>query len=214
MPRNPSLKDILFQLDKYINSFDWNNLTKSKLSILQAFLRLATKDGYSAVTMRSLATMVDLKPSTIYSHFPEGKDEIVSSALRWHYHTFALSVRDGFKGCETPTQFWQALIRVHISEQIKRPENDLWDTLMAMDRLGSILQPELRNEMQEWMRFCDYMYESIAISMGYNNIEHRTKQIRVLLDGANSWWTWDGTDIDLKNCIDEALKISTGMLKI
>ena len=214
MLRNPLLNDILFQLDKYINSFDWNNLTKSKLSILQAFLRLATKDGYSAVTMRSLATMVDLKPSTIYSHFPEGKDEIVSSALRWHYHTFALSVRDGFRGCETPIQFWEALIHVHITEQIKRPENDLWDTLMAMDRLGSILPPDLRAAVVEWMDFCDLMYADIAKSLGYQDITKRAIQIRILLDGANSWWKWDGTEENLRNCISEALKISNGMLKI
>lgn len=214
MQKNSSPNDILFQLDKYINSFDWNALTKSKLSILQAFLILATKDGYSAVTMRSIAKMVDLKPSTIYSHFPEGKDEIVSSALRWHYHTFALSVREGFRGCKTPIQFWEALIRVHITEQIKRPENDLWDTLMAMDRLGSILPSDLRAEVVEWMEFCDFMYSEIAKSLGYQEIGKRAIQIRILLDGANSWWKWDGTEENLLNCISEALKISNGILKI
>ncbi|GAA5555996.1 hypothetical protein Asch01_00695 [Acinetobacter schindleri] len=208
------LEDLNFKLNTHIETFDWEGLTKSKLLILKAFLRLSTSEGYAAVTMRSIAKMVDLKPSTIYSHYPEGKEEIVSSALRWHYHTFALSVKEGFKNCESPEQFWESLIRVHITEQIKRPENDLWDTLMAMDRLGSILQPELRDEMHTWMVFCDYMYEAIAMSLGYQNVNQKAKQIRVLLDGANSWWSWDGTDESLSKCIDEALNIANGMLKI
>lgn len=128
-------KEMLQRLDAYLTSFEWENITKSKLSILQAFLKLATKNGYDAVTMRSLAKAVNLKPPSIYSHFPDGKDQIVSSALRWHYYSFAIAVKEGLSQSQTKSEYWSALIRVHITQQIKNPENDLFDMLMSTDCL-------------------------------------------------------------------------------
>ncbi|RJF58840.1 TetR/AcrR family transcriptional regulator [Serratia inhibens] len=207
-------KEMLQRLDAYLTSFEWENITKSKLSILQAFLKLATKNGYDAVTMRSLAKAVNLKPPSIYSHFPDGKDQIVSSALRWHYYSFAIAVKEGLSQSQTKSEYWSALIRVHITQQIKNPENDLFDMLMSTDRLGGILPYELRSEMLEWLAFCDFMYESIATDFGIEDANQKGVLIRVTLDGANSWWKWDGSEENLEQCIQYAEKIATGILKI
>lgn len=207
-------KTMLQRLDTYLTSFEWENLTRSKLSILQAFLKLATKQGYDAVSMRSLAKAVDLKPPTMYSHFPDGKDQIVSSALRWHYHSFAMAVKEGLSQSAASEEYWSALIRVHITQQIKHPENDLFDMLMATDRLGSVLPTDLRKEMVEWMAFCDFMYESIATDLGAEDAKQKSRLIRVSLDGANSWWSWDSTEENLEECISYAEKIATGILKL
>jgi len=206
-------KIMLQRLDLYLNSFEWENITKSKLSILLAFLQIATKEGYNAVSMRSLAKAVDLKPPTIYSHFPEGKDQIVCAALRWHYHAFAQAVKEGVSQSTTPEEYWSSLIRVHITQQIKHPENDLFDMLMATDRMGSILPTDLRAEMIEWMSFCDFMYESIATDLGFDDAKQKSRLIRVSLDGANSWWSWDGSQKSLEKCITYAEKVATGILK-
>lgn len=207
-------RKMLQQLDAYLTSFEWENFSKSKLSILQAFLKIATKDGYDAVSMRSLAKAVDLKPPTMYSHFPDGKDQIVSSALRWHYHSFAMAVKEGLSQSETLEEYWSALIRVHITQQIKHPENDLFDMLMATDRLGSILPTDLRSEMIEWLSFCDFMYESMATDFGIDDAKQKSKLIRVTLDGANSWWKWDESQENLEECIRYAERIATGILTI
>lgn len=207
-------KMMLHRLDSYLTSFEWESLTKSKRSILQAFLKLATKEGYDSVSMRGLAKAVNLKPPTMYSHFPDGKDQIVSSALRWHYHTFATAVKEGLGSCRRPEEYWSALIRVHITQQIKHPENDLFDMLMATDRLGSVLPNALRTEMVEWMAFCDFMYESIATDLGADDAKRKSRLIRVSLDGANSWWSWNGTEEDLEECIGYAQKMATGILKL
>ncbi|MCS5990874.1 TetR/AcrR family transcriptional regulator [Klebsiella variicola subsp. variicola] len=136
MPTLVKTNDMLRRLDVYLRSFDWQSLTPSKRSILQAFLRLSTKDGFSSVTMRNLANAVNLKPSSIYSHFPAGKDEILSVALRWNNNIYSMAVKEGLNSCTTPEQFWDALVSTHVSQQIMRPENDLWDLLMTTDRLG------------------------------------------------------------------------------
>lgn len=78
---------------------------------------------------------------------------------------------------------------MHITQQIKHPENDLFDMLMATDRLGSVLPNALRTEMVEWMAFCDFMYESIATDLGADDAKRKSRLIRVSLDGANSWWS-------------------------
>ena len=75
---------MLRRLENYVNTFDWDSLTRSKQVILDAFLRVATREGIASVSMRSLAAAAGVKPPTIYSHFPEGRDQIVAAAMRWH----------------------------------------------------------------------------------------------------------------------------------
>ena len=69
-------------------------------------------------------------------------------------------------------------------------------------------------EMVEWMAFCDFMYESIATDLGADDAKRKSRLIRVSLDGANSWWSWNGTEEDLEECIGYAQKMATGILKL
>lgn len=207
------VSDMLGKLDAFVVSFDVSGLTKSKKTILQSFLRLATAHGYSAVTMRTLASAAGVKPPTIYSHFPGGRDEIVSAALRWHHHDFSSAVREGLQGCSSPDQFWHALIRVHIVQQITQPENDLWDMLVATDRLGGFLHPDLRKEVDSWLRFCDYLYESILLDSGHVDACRKARLLRVCFDGAGNWWSWDGTAANLEECVAYATKIAEGIIR-
>ena len=213
MPTLVKTNEMLRRLDVYLSSFDWQSLTPSKRSILQAFLRLSTKDGFSSVTMRNLANAVNLKPSSIYSHFPAGKDEILSVALRWNNNIYSMAVKEGLNSCTTPEQFWNALVSTHVNQQIMRPENDLWDLLMTTDRLGEILPQDLRNEMVEWMSFCDFMYEAIATDWGYSDAKQKSRLIRVFIDSTNSWWQWNGSEKNLEECRHYAMRITSAILK-
>src|SRR5689334_2690352 len=142
-----SSKELLARLEKYLGTFDWNGLTTSKQVILEAFLRVATRDGIASVSMRTLAAAVGLKPPTIYSHFPGGRDEILSNALRWHYNHYAHGLFEDLKNVRAPEESWYALINFHVRQQLQRPENDIWDTLIATDRIAKLLPEGLREEI-------------------------------------------------------------------
>ena len=47
----------------------------------------------------------------------------------------------------TPEDYWAALVRFHLAQQFQRPEADLWDLLVATDRVARFLSDEIRDEV-------------------------------------------------------------------
>jgi AcrR family transcriptional regulator len=204
------------QLRQYIGKVDWGDLTYRRRQILEAFVSLASTNGYESVTMRTLGERVGVKAPSIYRHFAGGRDEIVTEAFRWHFYRFASAVLEGTDGTDDVHDFWNALVRVHLQRQLESPENDLWDILMASDRIAGFLPPETRREYTEWLFLYDQMYVGAAAELGYE-FDDVGKFVRVVvkvLDTANEWCRWDGTKKDLHRCVEQAIAISRALLSV
>lgn len=205
---------MLKSLDRLIGVFDAGILTSTKRGILEAFIRLATLEGYGATSIRGLASSVGLKPPSLYSHFPDGKEQIIGEALKLQIHAFSSAVRDALRPCTTPHEFWSALIRLHVHQQITLPENEMWDILVAKDRLGPFLRQEIRVQLEEWQDFCDFMYQAIAEDMGYDCCVDQARVIRQALDASARWWRWDGSSENLEAASDFATKIASAIIEV
>jgi AcrR family transcriptional regulator len=200
------------EITRQLEKFDWSDLTPGRRNILDAFLKLAGSMGYSAVSVRVLSSEVNLKAPSIYSHFPGGRDEIVAEALRWHYYRFGIAVLEAIDGCRSPEEFWDALVRLHVTRQLERPESDLWDLVVATDRLGQFLQPEIRKEVHHWLSLCEALYEAAAEDMGYSEAKVKASIVMTLLNGAGSWCAWNGEKTHLDVCAQMAIAVSRNIL--
>lgn len=194
------------ELERHLNQFDWTALTPGRKNILRAFLQVATAEGYAAVTMRTLSKALNIKPPSLYSHFPGGRDEIVTESLRWHYYNFGISVLEAIKSVDTAEDFLDAYINVHITHQIQRPENNLWDILIASDRIGKFLQPDIRNEVNYWVSLCAKLYQASAEAFGVKDSEIKSKMALAFLDSSSSWCDWNGKASDMPRVCDLAKK--------
>lgn len=204
---------MLARLEQYLGTFDWSGLTRGKQVILESFLRLATREGISNVSMRSLATAAGVKPPTMYFHFPEGREQIVAAAMRWHCSNFAQLLREALAGCQTPEDYWTALIGFHVRQQLQFPENDIWDALIATDRIAKTLPEALRNEIEDWEDFCDYMYFSIAQDLGAKNAGLEARALRKLIDSIGSWWSWDESESGLDEAVKQSLELARRIIR-
>lgn len=197
---------------RHLDQFDWTKLTNGRRQVLEAFLELATTQGFSGVTMRGLAKALNVKASSIYFHFPDGRDEIVAQTLRWHYHCWGSAILSAVENSADPSEFWDSMIRTHVKRQLELPESDLWDILVATDRICCFLQPGIRQEIEHWLQLCVQMYEAAACEMGYNNCEVSARAIIKLLDGVRSWCDWSGPGSDLEACTARAIAMSRAIL--
>ncbi|MDZ3992562.1 TetR/AcrR family transcriptional regulator [Pseudomonas sp. Teo4] len=194
------------ELERHLNQFDWTALTPGRKNILGAFLQVATAEGYAAVTMRTLGNALNIKPPSLYSHFPGGRDEIVTESLRWHYYNFGISVLEAIESATTAEEFLDAYIIVHITHQIQRPENNLWDILIASDRIGNFLQPDIRNEVNYWISLCAKLYQAAAEAFGVKDSVVKSRMALAFLDSASSWSDWNGTASDMPRVCELAKK--------
>jgi AcrR family transcriptional regulator len=193
------------ELRTHLGKFDWSGLTGGRKSILKAFLKVATAEGYSAVTMRRLAQVLGIKAPSIYTHFPGGRDEIVGECLRWHYFNFGTAVLQAIGPACDVDEFLKALVYVHLSHQIQGPENHLWDLLVASDQIGSFLSSETRSDVEYWISLCSRLYEAAAYEYCDVDPELRARMALALLDGATSWSDWNGTQSDVDRLSQKAL---------
>lgn len=204
--------EALAQLRATIAAFDWAGLTEGRRQILEAFLRIATTEGYSSVTMRALGKQLNLKAPSLYSHFPDGRDQVVGMALRWHYSRW---VDDAITALEPMTDargFLDALIGHHVRSQLTMLENDMFDLLLATDRISGTLPPEIRAEADQLTSLYTSLFAAAIQDLGHANANSAAAIIVSLLDGVRSWSQWDGSTSTLDDIVKTAAEISHAVI--
>jgi hypothetical protein len=132
----------------------------------------------------------------------------VTEAYRWHFFRFATAIIDVVDGTENAAEFWRSIIRVHLHYQMRLPENDMWDILIASDRVAGFLPDEAREEHRQWVGLYDDMHAAAALELGhtFGMIGVFVRLVVKILDTANEWCHWDGTDSDFDRCVDDAVR--------
>jgi AcrR family transcriptional regulator len=199
-------------LQRELKSFDWSGITAGQRQILEAFLQVATSAGFASVTMRAIGKQLDVSAAALYAHFPGGRDEIVTEALRYHYSGWADVVVTALQGVDDPDDFFATLIEVHVRTQLQRVDNDMFDLLMAVDRLAQVLPDQARNEANRLVQRHRALLVGVARDLGYeHDVERLAALVTSMLDGARSWSAWDGDDVTLADVTRIAVAASRSM---
>ena len=209
-----SYADALEAFIHRMGEWNWAGQSASRRRILEAFLELAIANGFNSVSMRTIANAVNIKPPSLYSHFPAGRDEIVAESLRWHFHRFAMDLIDAVTPATSADEFWNALVKLHFTRQVRLPQSNLWDLLVATDKMVGFLPGELRAQVDDWVSLYEHMYVAAALDMGYPNAEERVKVVMTLLEGATRWASTECDDQELEALADRAVMISRTVLNM
>ncbi|WP_173009955.1 TetR/AcrR family transcriptional regulator [Mycolicibacterium sp. P9-64] len=203
------------QLRTYVNTVDWSHMTYRRQQILEAFVELASTIGYESVTMRALGERVGVKAPSIYRHF-DGRDTIVAEAYRWHFYRFASALLEAVDRAGDVEEYWNALIGVHVRRQLESPENDMWDILLAGDRIAGFLPSDMRDEYRAWLRLYEQMHEAAVRELGYGSTDvgKFAKIVVKIFDTVGEWCDWDGTERGMQLCIAQAIAISRALLAV
>jgi len=199
---------------EFLSRRDWSAQAPARRRVLRAFLRLAAANGFNSVSMRMLGQDLGLKAPSLYSSFPRGRNEIVAESLSWFTHKFARELLAAVEVASTPEEYWVALVHFHLTQQLKTPEADLWNLLVASDKVMPFLTNEVREEVASWLRLHDAMYAAAAQEMGFVVTGQTTQVISTLLDGAGRWSAWNGTSAQLDTLLDHAVAWSRSVLEV
>ena len=201
-------------LRQHLDKTDWSRQSPSRQRILEVFLRLAVENGFNSVSMRMLGKALDIKAPSVYSHFPGGRDEIVAESLRWHFHQFGTALLAEVDKESSADEYWDALVRVHVVRQLTLPESNLWDLLVASDRMAGFLPDGLRLEVTEWIELHEAMYRAAARALGVESPEEPVRIVVTLLEGATRWCQWSGSDDELPALTRHVVALTRSVLTI
>ncbi|MCR1160355.1 TetR/AcrR family transcriptional regulator [Paenarthrobacter sp. UW852] len=197
-----------------LEDWNWAGQKTARQNILEAFLELAIANGFNSVSMRTIANAVNIKPPSLYSHFPEGRDEIVAESLRWHFHRFGVALLEAVAPAANAEEFWDAMVRLHFTRQVRLPESNLWDLLVATDRMAGVLPKDLRAQVDDWVTLHEQMYVAAARDMGCSDPTEHVRVVVTLLEGATRWASRDCTDAELEELANRAVTLSRAILAV
>ncbi|NYD25191.1 TetR/AcrR family transcriptional regulator [Kineococcus aurantiacus] len=205
--------DALEALRTRLAAMDWTRLTPGRRHILEAFLRVATSGGYSSVTMRSLSRAVNLQPASLYSHFPGGRDEVVSEALRWNDYQHSSAIVTAVEATTTAAQYWDALVRVYAERQLTLLENDMFDLIVASDRIGNFLPDATRSSIRDIFQVQVGCGVAAAQDMGYTgDLVMAVRLVFSVLDRIHTWAEWDGRAETVPDIVEAAVRSARALL--
>lgn len=182
-----ALADAITAFRRRLERYDWSGQTPSRRQILEVFLRLAIQRGFTTVSMRMIAQEIGIKAPSIYAHFPGGRDEIVADSMRWHFHEFGMAVLDEIADCAMPDDVWTTIVRVHLTRQLQFPQNDLWDLMIATDRLVDVLPPAVSAEAQDLVEHYEALFRTAVDEAGFEAADDAVRIVMTLLEGAGRW---------------------------
>ncbi|WP_204161407.1 TetR/AcrR family transcriptional regulator [Gordonia terrae] len=191
-----------------------DGMSPAKRRVVEAFLKLCVTHGLSSVSMRTVAKELDIKAPSIYTHFPGGRDEIVTESLRWHYHQFCGALVEAVVHTPDAASFWDAMVRLHFTRQVRLPESNFWDLIVATDRTAHILPAELSEKVAHWVDLYESLYVAAALDMGIDNSERRVKIVNTLLEGATRWFDTDAGDDEVSRGADQAVLMCRNILSL
>lgn len=160
--------------------------------------------------MRMIAKSIGIQAPSIYAHFAEGKDEIVSQSLGWHFHRFGSALLDATTDDQTADEFWDSMVRLHFTRQLTLPESNMWDLIVQTDRTAAIFPPKLRATVATWVDLHEDMYVAAAIDLGYSSPRPAVRTVVALLESTTRWS--DATGLPIEEAADRAVGLSRHLL--
>lgn len=202
----------LAEMESAVAAFDWSRLTDGRRQILEAFLSVATAEGYTSVSMRTLGARLNVKAPTLYSHFPGGKDELVSMALRWRFDQWASGAIDALRPTDGPEEYFDALVDYYVRNQLVTVDNEMFDLLLASDRYAANLPDSTRRESARFVLLTHELVSGGVADLGHQDPHYAAGIIISLLDSVRTWSRpfGDGDDLDAR--VAEARSIVDAIL--
>ena len=174
--------------------------------VLNASLKLISKEGYAAVSMRQIAGEVGLNAGAIYNHFPT-KQAILHQLMISHLSGL-LDALDGQPEPTEPAAALEAFARFHIRYHIDKPE----EVFIAYMELRNLEPEPYREVMARRQKYERPLRTILRRGMASGDFEIPDAPVAAMaiismLTGVNTWFRYGG-----RLSVEEIEKIYVNMI--
>ena len=180
----------------------------ARSEILAAAAGMMRQVGYSDMSLRDLATQVNMKAGSLYYHFA-AKDELVTEVMRIGVEAVEAAVRSGLDEhpSASPQERIMAAVTVHLDTLLKRS-----DFVSSHIRCYPFVPVPVRERLREVRRSYDQLW--LSLIRAYLGPEASTDDVRylrqVLIGALNGTLEWFNPERD--SVTEYARRIETFLL--
>ncbi len=161
--------------------------------VREAALQLFAAHGYAAVSMRQIASKVDVLPGALYNHFAT-KQGILKDLMMSHMRDLLDAWVDFRKGADPHADPLDLFVTFHIRYHLQRTD-EVFISYMELRNLEPRNFAEIEAERQRYETILTTILEDGAAKGIYRIADTRvaTRAIIAMLTGIPTWYRADGT---------------------
>lgn len=164
--------------------------TRKRLEIMSVTLRIAAAEGVKGASLRRIAAQLGMRTATLYSYFPGGKSELVSTALAVQLEGFYRSAAEVLRVDDEPEENLRRLLFAHTRWMLQSPW--LASAALSLARahaLSPIMTTEASQVIEDLRStYQDLVGELLAVcGTPAADIDRLTALLTVLCENAAAW---------------------------
>lgn len=181
-----SLLRLVLRVQERQNAADAPSPAKAK--ILATAMSLFTKTGFAGTSMRDIASDVGIKAASLYSHFPDGKTQILAVGLRSILDQFHAFVIEDIRYDLSAVDQLHAVLARHVRWQIDFGETAVaWDAAINQFGVAGALPDgvleHIRDEQALYLDFIRALV--IEVNAGRSSSEDVSSAVMLLCNSAH-----------------------------
>jgi len=164
----------------------------TRQAVLNEARRRFAQKGFSAVSMRDIASGVGIQQSAIYNHF-ENKQALLFELLIQHMDTLWASLNDAMQGAKGPTEQLATFAQFHVQYHIDFPD-DVFIAYMELRSLEADNHRRVTGLRDGYEKALRKIIEA-GIATGEFNCDDaavHTRALIAMLTGVTVWYRENG----------------------
>ncbi len=157
--------------------------------IMEVTLQIAAAEGVKGASLRRIAGRTGIRTASLYSHFPGGKDELVSTALAEHLAAFYRAMAACLRVDETPEENLRRLVFAHTRWTLENPR--IAPAILVLERahaMQPILSGATERTVEELHRTYRALLRTLLGASGIGeDLDRDVALLIVLCDNADAW---------------------------
>ena len=149
--------------------------------IMARALELIVADGFDALSMRKLASRLNITAKTIYNYF-HNKDELYLCLLTKGFEELLDSFEAAVKPYEEPMDRFEAAVRAYLNFGLQHANiynlMFTWHVPKYNDYLGTPMEQAARDELETALKVADFFMALITACLG-DSVAPKEKDIRL-----------------------------------
>lgn len=122
---------------------------RRRARIMEVTLEIAAAEGVKGASLRRIAARTGIRTASLYSYFPGGKDELVSTALAEHLESFYRAAAMCLRVDEAPEENLRRLVFTHARWTLENPR--IAPAILVLERAHAV-QPIMTADTERPIR--------------------------------------------------------------
>ena len=169
---------------------DADGEARRRAHIMEVTLQVAAADGAKGASLRQIAARTGIRTASLYTYFPGGKSELVSTALAESLRGFYRIAAAALRADEAPSENVRRLVFAHTRWTLENPT--VAPAILVLERahaMRPIMTPDMGRAIQQLhdayrTLLCDLL---VASGSATEDADRLAALVIVLCDNADAW---------------------------